>query len=159
MKRRRATAARVGAHRATRSGLAKPARRDFMARLLELFSGFRRKPSSGAVRETQARPAIAWVIAGLGNPDEQYRRSRHNLGFAVMDRMAAARSAEFTQRKFKALVANAPADDGRSLLLVKPQTYYYLSGECLKSILSYFKVPAKGLIVVHDELDIEAGCI
>lgn len=123
-----------------------------------LFGNFRRAPKEKSVevpaQETQ--PETRWVVAGLGNPGEEYSRSRHNAGFRVVERIAKSKQAQFDRRKFKGMIAEAELAGARALL-VKPQTYYNGSGECLAAVLGYYKVPPSRLIVVHDELDLEAG--
>src|SRR5216684_9178032 len=126
-----------------------------MAALKRLFGNFR-KTKSSAKSEAEASATIQWVIAGLGNPGEQYARTRHNAGFMTIDRIAKANGVELTRRRFKGLTAEVTLA-GQPAMLVKPQTFYNLSGDCLADLLGYFKVPAERLIVVHDELDIEAG--
>ncbi|MDO8433898.1 MAG: aminoacyl-tRNA hydrolase [Candidatus Binatus sp.] len=126
-----------------------------MAALKRLFGGFR-KAKGRAKAESEAEAAIQWVIAGLGNPGEPYARTRHNAGFMTIDRIAKANRVELNRRRFKGLTAEVILAAQRTML-VKPQTFYNLSGECLADLLGYFKVPAERLIVVHDELDIEAG--
>ncbi len=125
--------------------------------LKNLFGGFRRAPKEKsedvAVPE---QPEARWVVAGLGNPGEEYSRSRHNAGFRVVERIAKSKHAVFDRRKFKGMLAETELAGVRALL-VKPQTYYNGSGECLAAVLGYYKVPPARLIVVHDELDLEAG--
>jgi peptidyl-tRNA hydrolase, PTH1 family len=127
-----------------------------MSRLGRLFDKFR-PARAGAQQETTA-PLIEmrWVIAGLGNPGEQYARSRHNAGFRVAERLAARHGAELNRRKFSGLYVEIRTDAG-VVLIVKPQTFYNRSGECISAMISYFKVPAERLIVVHDEMDLPAG--
>jgi peptidyl-tRNA hydrolase, PTH1 family len=126
--------------------------------LKNLFGGFRRVPKEKSEEASQPEPQVEtrWVVAGLGNPGEDYAHSRHNVGFAVMDRLAKSKHAKFDRRKFKGLVAEAELGGARALL-VKPQTYYNGSGECVAAILGYYKVPPSRLIVVHDELDLVVG--
>jgi peptidyl-tRNA hydrolase, PTH1 family len=95
-------------------------------------------------------------VAGLGNPGEQYSRSRHNAGFMTIDRIAKAKGVEFGRHRFKGVTAEIVLAE-QPALLVKPQTFYNLSGECVSALLGYFKIPPEHLIVVHDELDLEAG--
>ncbi len=126
-----------------------------MAALKRLFGGFR-KIKSSAKSESEADGNIQWVVAGLGNPGEPYARTRHNLGFITVDRIAKANNVELNRRRFKGLTVEVTLAANRTML-VKPQTFYNLSGECLSDLLGYFKIPAERLIVVHDELDLEAG--
>ena len=127
-----------------------------MAAIKRLFGAFRSSRESSKKSESESRSSIEWVVAGLGNPGDEYARSRHNAGFMTVDRIAKANGVEFSRRKFKGLIAEVSLA-GKSALLVKPQTFYNLSGECVADLLGYFKIPPERLIVVHDELDIEAG--
>jgi PTH1 family peptidyl-tRNA hydrolase len=121
-------------------------------RLTRLFDKFRAAPrtSNG---ENGDLPKNRWVIAGLGNPGEQYRRSRHNTGFMAATRLAELHHLELNRRKFnglysEGLIAGTPA------IVVMPQTFYNRSGNCLASLLGYFKVPVEQLIIIHDEMDL-----
>jgi peptidyl-tRNA hydrolase, PTH1 family len=125
-----------------------------MAAIKRLFGNFR--SSRAKKSDADSHPSIQWVIAGLGNPGEQYSRSRHNAGFMTIDRIAKAKAGEFGRRKFQGVIAEITLAE-KPALLVKPQTFYNLSGECVAGVLGYFKVPPQHLIVVHDELDLEAG--
>ena len=126
--------------------------------LKNLFGGFRRAPKekSEEPAASDAQPETRWVVAGLGNPGEEYSRSRHNAGFRVVERIAKSKHAQFDRKKFKGMIAETELAGNRALL-VKPQTFYNGSGECLAAVLGYYKVPPSRLIVVHDELDLEAG--
>jgi peptidyl-tRNA hydrolase, PTH1 family len=125
-----------------------------MAAIKRLFGNFR---SSRAKRsESEARSKIEWVVAGLGNPGEEYSRSRHNLGFMTVDRIAKTKGVELGRRRFKGVTAELTLAE-KPAILVKPQTFYNLSGECVSDLLGYFKIVPQQLIVVHDELDLEAG--
>ena len=127
-----------------------------MSRLSRLFEKFRPAPA----REPEKRSDVRWVIVGLGNPGEKYRRSRHNLGFMVVERIAEARGTGVAQSKFKGLfgAARLKTESGAAdAIVLKPQTFYNLSGESVAPLLGYFRVPPERLIVVHDELDLESG--
>ncbi len=90
------------------------------------------------------------LIAGLGNPGARYRGTRHNLGFDVLDALANRLGCAFNREKHNGLIAEA-MDSGEKLLLVKPQTYMNLSGDCVAA-LARNKVhdPADVLVVVDD---------
>jgi peptidyl-tRNA hydrolase, PTH1 family len=129
-----------------------------MSALRKLFGGFRsrgRGPTGGADGD---RSPIAWVIAGLGNPGGGYARSRHNSGFRVLDRVAENARVEFGKQRFGGSTARAEIA-GASVMLVKPETFYNASGDCVAGVLGYFKVPVANLVVVHDELDLDTGRI
>ena len=121
-----------------------------------LFGSFRRAPKEKSEAPPDSVSESRWVVVGLGNPGEDYARSRHNAGFRALDRIAKSKGVNFDRRKFKGLIAEVELG-GAPAILVKPQTYYNGSGECVAAVLGYFKVPPSRLIVVHDELDLEAG--
>ncbi len=142
-----------------------------MGRLGQMFSRFRstRAGSESPPEKAEELREMRWVVAGLGNPGEQYHRSGHNIGFTVIDRLAEKCGARLDRRKFKGIFGEARIGPDRigldrigpdrtgaeTVILVKPQTYYNLSGECVAAILGYYKIPAERLIVVHDEIDLE----
>ncbi len=125
-----------------------------MAAIKRLFGNFR--SSRAKKSDSEARSSIEWVVTGLGNPGEEYSRSRHNSGFMTIDRIAKAKSVELGRRRFKGVTAEVTLAE-KPALLVKPQTFYNLSGECVSALLGFFKIPPNHLIVLHDELDLEAG--
>lgn len=127
-----------------------------MSRLGRLFDQFR--PQAAEPEEREVPSEGRWVIAGLGNPGDQYRRSRHNTGFMAATHLAQRYRIELNRRKFNGLygetrIADAPA------LIVMPQTFYNRSGECLASLTGYFKIPVARVIVIHDEMDLPLGQI
>jgi PTH1 family peptidyl-tRNA hydrolase len=126
-----------------------------MSRIGRLFRKFR---ASDAPEPPEARTQARWVVAGQGNPEKKWFGSRHNIGFMVVDRIAAAKQASLGQKKFKGLYGEVKFG-AQAAILIKPQTYYNLTGESVGPLLSYFGVPSERLIVVHDELDLEAGRI
>jgi PTH1 family peptidyl-tRNA hydrolase len=129
-----------------------------MSRFGRLFDKFR--PASGAATDTAspARGGMRWLVVGLGNPGDQYRRSRHNAGFMIIERLAASRGVELTKRKFNG--SYGEARDGEAItMLAIPQTFYNRSGEFVAGLSGYFKVPLERVIVVHDEMDLPTGRI
>ncbi len=99
-----------------------------------------------------------FLIAGLGNPGRDYRESRHNFGFMALDCLAERLNAQFTKEQQKALIATAPYE-GRKLLLVKPQTYMNESGRAVVPLLRYYKIPQDHLFVIHDDMDLPFGTL
>jgi len=97
-----------------------------------------------------------FLIAGLGNPGQEYAGNRHNLGFMVVDEIARRLGVVFRPTKMDALVADVVDDDSR-LLLVKPQTFMNESGRSIKLIRLLFDVPLENMVVIHDDMDIEFG--
>lgn len=97
-----------------------------------------------------------WLIVGLGNPGREYERSRHNLGFMVVDELARRHSGRAGDRAAKSLTGRIRLGD-LEVILAKPQTMMNLSGQALKALRAKYGVPLERIIVVHDELDLPLG--
>jgi PTH1 family peptidyl-tRNA hydrolase len=95
------------------------------------------------------------VIVGLGNPGMKYARTRHSAGFLVLDRIAAELGGVRWRRRRRCKVAEA----GEGILLVKPQTYMNLSGDCVLEVSRWHQVPASGFVIVLDDMDLDPGRI
>jgi PTH1 family peptidyl-tRNA hydrolase len=93
------------------------------------------------------------LVVGLGNPGRQYAGTRHNVGYGVVDILAASPKAERFQGRFQAQVAEL-ALDAAKVLLVKPETYMNLSGQCVRQILDFYKLPLEELLVVCDDINL-----
>ena len=96
------------------------------------------------------------VVVGLGNPGSRYHGTRHNVGFAVIDGLAAAPSCGRFQSRFQAQVAEL-VEDGQKVLLVKPETFMNLSGRCVRQIVDYYQVELPDLLVVCDDINLPLG--
>ncbi len=99
-----------------------------------------------------------YIIVGLGNPGKKYDVTRHNIGFEVIDNLARLYNVKVNKIKFKALIGETIVDNEK-VLLVKPQTYMNLSGESVRQLMDYYKIPIQNLIIIYDDIDIEAGKI
>lgn len=99
-----------------------------------------------------------FLIVGLGNPGREYRDTRHNIGFMVLDRLAIRLDARFTRLQAKALVAPAQVGETR-LLLAKPQTFMNLSGQAVRGLTRFYKIPPESILVIHDDLDLPVGAL
>ena len=100
------------------------------------------------------------LIAGLGNPGREYAATRHNLGFTVVDALAAAEKLSWKHEpRFEADVARWNVRPGVTRWLVKPQTFMNDSGRALRSLLDFHKLPVDALAVAYDDLTIEIGRI
>lgn len=99
-----------------------------------------------------------FLIVGLGNPGDQYRHTRHNFGFMVIDRLAEKLAVSLKKVKFKALLAESKLD-GQALILAKPMTFMNDSGRAVGPLLRFFKVPPDHLLIVHDDLDLPLGSL
>jgi peptidyl-tRNA hydrolase, PTH1 family len=96
------------------------------------------------------------VVVGLGNPGKRYDGTRHNVGFAVIDNLAASPRAERFQSRFQAQVCELIEDAGK-ILLVKPETFMNLSGRCVREVLDFYQVPLTDLLVVCDDFNLPLG--
>ncbi len=100
-----------------------------------------------------------YLIVGLGNPSKKYEKTRHNVGFDVIDALAAKYDIAVTQKKHKALYG-AGWIGGKKVVLVKPQTFMNLSGDSVAPLLHFFKLdPASQLLVVFDDISLAPGNI
>ena len=99
-----------------------------------------------------------FLIVGLGNPGREYRETRHNVGFMLVDRLAVKLNARFTRLQSKALVASG-LYEGNKAILAKPQTFMNLSGASVQGLMHFYKLPIERLLIVHDHLDLPLGTI
>jgi PTH1 family peptidyl-tRNA hydrolase len=95
------------------------------------------------------------LVAGLGNPGTEYERTRHNVGWLVVDELARRRGGSF-RSKFSGKLAEVRADELR-LALLKPETYMNESGRSVGAAARFFKVDGGALVVVHDDVDLDTG--
>lgn len=105
------------------------------------------------------RPApgpLSYVVAGLGNPGAQYEHTRHNVGFAAIDDLAAAAGVKIDRVRFHALTAEATIG-GMRMLLLKPTTFMNLSGEAVAEAMHFYKLPADRLLVLCDDISFAPG--
>ncbi|HXG53362.1 MAG TPA: aminoacyl-tRNA hydrolase [candidate division Zixibacteria bacterium] len=98
------------------------------------------------------------LVVGLGNPGKKYERTRHNLGFVVVELVAERRGARLRSRRCDSLVGEA-VFDGERVLLAKPQTYMNRSGAAVRALLKECGATPQDLIVVYDDLDLPFGRI
>ena len=101
-----------------------------------------------------------WLVIGLGNPGPDYANNRHNVGQMVLDVLANRISANFKSHKSNANVAEGRiAMGGPKVILAKPGTYMNTSGGPTSSLMKFYDIDVNHVIVVHDELDIDAGTV
>jgi len=103
-------------------------------------------------------PETTYLLIGLGNPGREYRDTRHNVGFMLIDRLIVRLNARGMKVQSKAIVINATYEE-RKLILAKPQTYMNLSGQSAQGLLSFYKLPVENMLIAHDDLDIPFGTI
>ncbi|MDN6639883.1 MAG: aminoacyl-tRNA hydrolase [Tetragenococcus sp.] len=98
------------------------------------------------------------MIVGLGNPGKKYEKTKHNIGFMTVERLAKEHGAAFKKNPFAAEVADFFVN-GEKILLVKPQTYMNDSGRAVGPLMTYFGIYKEELVVIHDDLDLNVGKI
>ncbi len=99
-----------------------------------------------------------WLVAGLGNPGREYEKSRHNVGFMVVDVLARRHRAPSSTSKFKGEVSQCHIG-GETVLLLKPTTFMNLSGSSVQPAMQFYKIALDHVVVVHDDMDLELGQI
>ncbi len=99
-----------------------------------------------------------YLIVGLGNPEQDYGKTRHNMGFNTINKIACEYDIEISRNKFKGLYGTGIIE-GQKVILLKPQTFMNLSGESIKEIMDFYKLDIDNLIVIYDDIDIEPGTI
>ncbi|MGI6084300.1 MAG: aminoacyl-tRNA hydrolase [Acetivibrionales bacterium] len=97
-----------------------------------------------------------FIFAGLGNMGSRYERTRHNVGFDTIDFLAAQYRINNFKSKHKSLIADGLIQ-GQKVFLVKPQTYMNNSGEAIREIIDYYKVPYENLVIIYDDADLDIG--
>jgi len=102
--------------------------------------------------------AETFLLVGLGNPGREYRETRHNIGFLLMDRLAVNLHARFTRLQSKALVASTTYQE-QKIILAKPQTFMNLSGQSVQGLIHFYKLPLTNILIAHDDLDLPPGTI
>lgn len=100
-----------------------------------------------------------FLIVGLGNPGQEYQKTRHNIGFMVLDKLASKECFSFEEnRPFKAHTAKINLQ-GQSVLLLKPQTYMNLSGQAVAAVANFYKIPPQNILIICDDLSLELGTL
>ena len=97
-----------------------------------------------------------YIIAGLGNPTKEYEKTRHNVGFEVIDRLAKEYDIDVMTAKHKALCGKGTIE-GQNVILAKPLTFMNLSGESVRELSVYYKVPPENCIIVYDDISLDVG--
>ncbi|XP_042500311.1 peptidyl-tRNA hydrolase, chloroplastic-like isoform X2 [Macadamia integrifolia] len=110
-------------------------------------------PTTSATQLASEPKPKPWLLVGLGNPGKLYKGTRHNVGFEMIDTIAEAEGISMNSVNFKALfgkgcIGHVP------VMLAKPQTFMNASGESVGSIVSYYKIPLKQVLVIFDDMDL-----
>ncbi len=118
---------------------------------MSIFDIFKRLES-----EKSKKATVSHIIVGLGNYGSKYENTRHNAGFMAIDRLAQACGTKIDRLRFKSLTTECVIGEKR-VLLMKPQTYMNLSGEAVKEASSWFKIPKENILVLCDDITLDAG--
>ncbi len=97
-----------------------------------------------------------FMVVGLGNPGKEYEFTRHNAGFLTVDHLAVEENFDIKKLKYKALIGDAVIA-GHRCLVVKPQTYMNNSGEAVREIAQFYKIPPEKIIVIFDDISLDCG--
>lgn len=96
------------------------------------------------------------LIVGLGNPGKEYEKTRHNMGFMVLDYFALNNSIKIDKEKFNGLYAQIVINNEKVILL-KPQEFINLSGNVIKKYMQYFKIDIDDILIICDDMDLDVG--
>ena len=99
-----------------------------------------------------------YLIVGLGNPEEEYANTRHNMGLDTINEISKRNEIQVTKKKFDAFYGNGFINQEK-VVLVKPQTYMNLSGQAVKQFMDFYKLEKEILIIIYDDMDIDPSVI
>lgn len=99
-----------------------------------------------------------YLIAGLGNPENEYAHTRHNMGFDTINNIAKNNNISISKTRFKALYETGIIQ-GKKVILLKPQTYMNSSGISIKEVVDFYNIKPEEIIIIYDDIDIEKGKI
>ena len=102
------------------------------------------------------KPSAGWMLVGLGNPGLNYERSRHNVGFRAIDLLCSKLGCRADRLRSKALTGFCELG-GQKVLLVKPVTYMNLSGQAVRALADYYKIPPEHILVIFDDISLPVG--
>lgn len=97
-----------------------------------------------------------YLVVGLGNPGEEYKHTRHNVGFDIIDLMKSKYNVSVNRIKFKGVYGEVNISNERVILL-KPSTYMNLSGESVREAASFYKISNENIIIIYDDISLDAG--
>lgn len=99
-----------------------------------------------------------YLIVGLGNPEDEYSKTRHNMGFDAINKIAENYNIKINKKKFYGLY-EIFSENNDKIILLKPQTYMNLSGISVKEVMNFYKIEKEKLLIIYDDMDIEPGKI
>lgn len=99
-----------------------------------------------------------FLIVGLGNPEEKYNNTRHNIGFEAVDYIADKYNIDINRKKFKGVYGEGFIGNEK-VILMKPTTYMNLSGECIREVIDFYKLSNEDILVIYDDISLDVGRI
>lgn len=99
-----------------------------------------------------------YLIVGLGNPEEDYTGTRHNMGFDTINKIAEKYNIKINKKKFNGIYEKCNIE-GKEVILLKPQTYMNLSGNCVREFVNFYKVKLQEIIIIYDDIDVKQSSI
>ena len=108
--------------------------------------------------ETDKKGLIMYLIVGLGNPEPEYSKTRHNMGFDVINKLSEKYDIKVNRNGFKALYGTGIIE-GKQVILLKPQTYMNLSGDSIIEAMNFYKISPNDIVIIYDDIDTEIGKI
>ncbi len=103
---------------------------------------------------------VPQLVVGLGNPGSKYDQTRHNIGFEAIDTLARVWQIDLAEnRKFQAIFGEGRGPNGDKIRLLKPLTYMNRSGQAIRAVIDWFKLPPESVLVIYDEMDLPVGKI
>lgn len=99
-----------------------------------------------------------FLIVGLGNPEEKYDNTRHNIGFEAIDYIAKKYNIDINRKKFKGEYGEGFIENEK-VILMKPTTYMNLSGECVREVIDFYKLTNEDILVIYDDISLDLGKI
>ena len=99
-----------------------------------------------------------YLIVGLGNPEEDYSNTRHNMGFNTINKLSEQCDIKVNKNKFNGLYGTGIIENEKVILL-KPQTFMNLSGDSIIEFVNFYKIPIDNIIVIYDDIDLEKGIV
>ncbi len=99
-----------------------------------------------------------YLIVGLGNPEPEYSKTRHNMGFDTVNKLAEKYNIKFDKKEFDGIYGSGTIED-KKVILLKPQTYMNESGKSIIKIKNFYKIEDENTIIVYDDIDLEVGTV
>ena len=99
------------------------------------------------------------LIVGLGNPGGEYKKTRHNVGFIFLNSFLSKEGLSLDKKKFKGEYIEYVSSNGNKAILLEPQTYMNLSGECVRDFVLYYHINTSDILVIYDDMDLDVGVL